>query len=254
MGRAIVRDPAAFLMDEPLSNLDAKLRVQMRTTISRLQQRLGTTTVYVTHDQVEAMTLGDRVAVLRRGEVQQVASPRELYSNPANLFVAGFIGSPAMNLLPGELDGAHLHLPMVDLELPDTVRQRMEEGASGKVIAGLRPESFEDAALVSDPEAPGGTFTAKIDVIEWLGSEMFAHFEVEGAAAAELEELAEDLETVRIGTADEQAQIVARLDTQSDAEEQSEQEMWVDARAVHLFDPDSGRSLVRPERGEATTA
>ena len=155
MGRAIVRDPAAFLMDEPLSNLDAKLRVQMRTTISRLQQRLGTTTVYVTHDQVEAMTLGDRVAVLRRGEVQQVASPRELYSNPANLFVAGFIGSPAMNLLPGELDGSSLHLPMVDVELPDEVLSRMVDGASGKVIAGLRPESFEDAALVSDQSAPG---------------------------------------------------------------------------------------------------
>ncbi len=247
MGRAIVRDPAAFLMDEPLSNLDAKLRVQMRTTISRLQQRLGTTTVYVTHDQVEAMTLGDRVAVLRRGEVQQVDSPRMLYQNPANLFVAGFIGSPAMNLLPGELDGRTLHLPMVDLELPDQVMARMDDSPPTKVIAGLRPESFEDAELVSDTEAPGATFTATVDVIEWLGSEMFAHFEVEGSAAEELADLAEDLETVNIGVGEEQAQLVARVDVMSTAKEQSEQEMWVDARAVHLFDPDTGLSLVRPK-------
>ncbi|WCO65202.1 sn-glycerol-3-phosphate ABC transporter ATP-binding protein UgpC [Iamia majanohamensis] len=246
MGRAIVRDPAAFLMDEPLSNLDAKLRVQMRTTISRLQQRLGTTTVYVTHDQVEAMTLGDRVAVLRRGEVQQVASPRQLYQNPANLFVAGFIGSPAMNLMPAELDGRTLRLPMVDLELPDQVMARLDDGAPSKVIAGLRPEAFEDAALVSDAEAPGATFTATVDVIEWLGSEMFAHFEVEGSGAAELQELAEDLETVNIGVGEEQAQLVARVDVMSSAKEQSEQEMWVDARAVHLFDPDSGRALLQP--------
>ena len=141
MGRAIVRDPRAFLMDEPLSNLDAKLRVQMRTEVSRIQQRLGTTTVYVTHDQTEAMTLGDRVAVMRAGVLQQVGSPMELYNEPRNLFVAGFIGSPAMNFMPGTVEGDTLKLPMVDVRLPDELRGK----ASGEVIAGIRPEDFEDA-------------------------------------------------------------------------------------------------------------
>jgi len=252
MGRAIVREPAAFLMDEPLSNLDAKLRVQMRTTISKLQQRLGTTTIYVTHDQVEALTLGDRVAVMRRGEVQQVDSPRMLYTHPANLFVAGFIGSPAMNLLPGTLDGHQLSLPMVDLDLPAPVTDRLESGAGGEVIAGIRPENFEDAELVGDREAPGATFTAHVDVIEWLGSEMFAHFEVEGSAADSLTDLAADLEKVAIGVSGEgKAEVVARLDVRSEAREQADHELWVDARAIHLFDPDSGRSLLASPDTEA---
>ena len=252
MGRAIVREPAAFLMDEPLSNLDAKLRVQMRTTISKLQQRLGTTTIYVTHDQIEAMTLGDRVAVMRRGEVQQVDSPRVLYTHPANLFVAGFIGSPAMNLLPGTLEGHRLSLPMVDLDLPSDVTDRLESGAGGEVIAGIRPENFEDAALVGDAEAPGGTFTARIDVIEWLGSELFAHFEVEGSAADSLSDLAADLEKVAIGVSGEdKAEVVARLDVRSEARERADQELWIDARAIHLFDPDSGRSLLASPDTEA---
>ena len=255
MGRAIVREPAAFLMDEPLSNLDAKLRVQMRTTISKLQQRLGTTTIYVTHDQVEALTLGDRVAVMRRGEVQQVDSPRVLYSHPANLFVAGFIGSPAMNLLPGTLDGHKLTLPMAELDLPSPVTDRLESGAGGEVIAGIRPENFEDAELVGDKEAPGGHFTAHVDVIEWLGSEMFAHFEVEGAAAHTLSDLAADLEKVAIGVSEEgKVEVVARLDVRSEAREQADQELWVDARAIHLFDPESGRSLLASPDTEAKIA
>ncbi|MBI2708277.1 MAG: sn-glycerol-3-phosphate ABC transporter ATP-binding protein UgpC [Actinobacteria bacterium] len=241
MGRAVVREPSAFLMDEPLSNLDAKLRVQMRTAISRIQQRLGTTTVYVTHDQVEAMTLGDRVAVLRRGEVQQVGTPRELYNTPRNLFVAGFIGSPAMNLLPGELDGRNLRLPMVELELPEDVAERLD-GRPGRVIAGIRPEDFEDATLVED-RSGGATFTTKVDVLEWLGSELYAHFAVE-QGAGELADLAEDLETVELG-GDEGAQVVARLDVRSDAREGRDAELWVNARAIHLFDPDDGRALVR---------
>src|SRR6476661_1798701 len=150
MGRAIVRDPSAFLMDEPLSNLDAKLRVQMRTVISRLQQRLGTTTIYVTHDQTEAMTLGDRVAVLRKGYVQQVGTPKQLYNEPVNLFVAGFIGSPAMNLLPAELNGEELSLPMATFRLPDDVLERMGDRRPERLVAGIRPEDFEDASLVSD--------------------------------------------------------------------------------------------------------
>src|SRR5919198_5302049 len=147
MGRAIVREPKAFLMDEPLSNLDAKLRVQMRSEVSRLQQRLGTTTVYVTHDQVEAMTLGDRVAVMRSGVLQQVGAPRELYNNPKNLFVAGFIGSPSMNFFPGHLDSDRVRTPIGDLPLEDQVRRRLQrhEAASREVVVGIRPEDFEDA-------------------------------------------------------------------------------------------------------------
>ena len=201
MGRAIVREPSAFLMDEPLSNLDAKLRVQMRTAIARIQQRLGTTTVYVTHDQTEAMTLGDRVAVMRKGYVQQVGTPRQLYNEPSNLFVAGFIGSPAMNLLPAELDGDTLSLPMVSFDLPDDVKHRLGNRRPDRLVAGIRPEDFEDAALVSDEERQrGATFEVKIDVIEWMGSELYAYFEVEAPEGKvdELEEMIEDLGTVEI--------------------------------------------------------
>src|SRR5690348_8224162 len=155
MGRAIVRQADAFLFDEPLSNLDAKLRGQMRTEISRMQRRLGTTTVYVTHDQTEAMTLGDRVAVLKRGVLQQVGSPRELYEQPVNIFVAGFIGSPPMNFLPGRVEGDTLHLPIGDVPLPEAHRK----AAEGKdlVIAGIRPEHFEDASVLDSARRERGT-------------------------------------------------------------------------------------------------
>src|SRR3712207_4817449 len=179
MGRAIVRDPKAFLMDEPLSNLDAKLRVQMRTEVSRIQRRLGTTMVYVTHDQTEAMTLGDRVAVMRAGIIQQVDSPATLYEDPVNLFVAGFIGSPSMNFVPGHIEGDTLHLPFGSLPLADKLRSALQ-GGSGKreVIAGVRPEHFEDAAI--EPEGPGRMkFRAKVDVVESMGSELYAYFDVE---------------------------------------------------------------------------
>src|SRR5690242_15080975 len=146
MGRAIVRSPKAFLLDEPLSNLDAKLRVQMRTELARLQSRLSTTTVYVTHDQTEAMTLGDRVAVMRSGELQQVGAPAELYGEPRNLFVAGFIGSPSMNFMPAELSGGRAKLPIGEAE----VNGRAGDRSDGPVVAGLRPENFEDAAIVGD--------------------------------------------------------------------------------------------------------
>src|SRR3712207_4226801 len=144
MGRAIVRNPKAFLMDEPLSNLDAKLRVQMRTEVARIQRRLGTTMVYVTHDQTEAMTLGDRVAVMRAGVIQQVDTPANLYENPGNLFVAGFIGSPSMNFLPGRLQGGSVNTPIGDIPLPDRLRQGVESGGDGtrEVIVGIRPEHF----------------------------------------------------------------------------------------------------------------
>jgi multiple sugar transport system ATP-binding protein len=253
MGRAIVREnTAAFLMDEPLSNLDAKLRVQMRTAIAKLQQRLGTTTVYVTHDQTEALTLGDRVAVMRRGHVQQVGSPRELYNEPANLFVAGFIGSPAMNLLPAQLDGDQLHLPMVDLTVPDTMRERLRGRHSDRLVAGIRPEHFEDAALVSEEASEHGVrFTARIDVIEWMGSELYAYFSVERGDRHELEEYAEDLGTVDFANK-EGAQVVARLDAASTAAEGEELELWLDTDRVHLFDAQTGENLQNPtgETGE----
>ena len=148
MGRAIVRSPSAFLMDEPLSNLDAKLRVQMRTEVSRIQQRLGVTTVYVTHDQTEAMTLGDRVAVMRAGQLQQVDSPKELYNNPRNIFVAGFIGSPSMNFFTAHVEGGKVRLPFGEVDLQEGVQ------AGGEVIAGIRPEDFEDASLDGRPPGP----------------------------------------------------------------------------------------------------
>ena len=178
MGRAIVRDPAAFLMDEPLSNLDAKLRVQMRTEVARLQQQLGTTMIYVTHDQTEAMTLGDRVAVMRSGVIQQVGSPMELYNAPVNLFVAGFIGSPAMNFMPATVEGDTVKLPFGDVRLPPELHDRVREAQGRQLIAGIRPENFEDAELVGDARDRGTTFKAQIEVLESLGSELYAHFTV----------------------------------------------------------------------------
>jgi multiple sugar transport system ATP-binding protein len=246
MGRAIVRDPKAFLMDEPLSNLDAKLRVQMRTEVSRIQQRLGTTTVYVTHDQTEAMTLGDRVAVMRAGELQQVGSPGELYSDPANLFVAGFIGSPAMNFMPAKIEGDSVRLPLGDVPLSSELRERMSSSGGGEIIAGIRPESFEDAKLVGDARDEGVTFRATIEVLESMGSELYAYFPVEseGIESDQLAELAEDAGAGEVpgGGSD---QVVARLDAASEVREGEEAELWVDSRKLHLFDPSSGESLTR---------
>jgi multiple sugar transport system ATP-binding protein len=237
MGRAIVRDPKAFLMDEPLSNLDAKLRVQMRTEVARLQNELGTTTVYVTHDQTEAMTLGDRVAVMRAGVLQQVGSPADLYERPENLFVAGFIGSPAMNFMPATVEGSEVSLPFGKVPLPEG------SSASGQAIAGLRPESFEDASLVGDAKEHGITFNAKIALVESMGSEKYAYFSVdsEGISSQELDELARDAGLEDVPSAGDQ--VVARLDAASEAERDSEIELWVDATKLHLFDQDSGESL-----------
>jgi multiple sugar transport system ATP-binding protein len=239
MGRAIVRDPKAFLMDEPLSNLDAKLRVQMRTEVARLQAELGTTTVYVTHDQTEAMTLGDRVAVMRAGVLQQVGSPTDLYERPVNLFVAGFIGSPAMNFMPGTIEGDKVSLPFGQVPLPEGA-----QGASGQVIVGIRPESFEDASLVGDAEDRGITFTAKVALVESMGSEKYAYFSVESEAveSKELDELARDAGLEDVPGGGEQ-QVVARLDAASGIERDSEAELWVDATKLHLFDQESGDSL-----------
>jgi multiple sugar transport system ATP-binding protein len=248
MGRAIVRSPKAFLMDEPLSNLDAKLRVQMRTSVSKLQKQLATTTVYVTHDQTEAMTLGDRVVVLRGGVVQQVGSPQFLYDNPANLFVAGFIGSPAMNFMPATLEDGQLSTGLGQITLPDRVRRLVEAAkAPREVIAGLRPEHFEDARLLDTSAQATNTFTATVDVLESMGSDKYAYFTLEGetATSAELDELAADAGAADVPASG--AQLVTRLSATSGAAEGAEMEIWFDADKIQLFDPSSGRNLTYAE-------
>jgi multiple sugar transport system ATP-binding protein len=255
MGRAIVREPSVFLMDEPLSNLDAKLRVQMRTEIARIQQQLRTTTIYVTHDQTEAMTLGDRIAVMRAGVLQQVGAPAELYGRPNNLFVAGFIGSPSMNFLPGEIDSDSVRLPIGTVSLPDELRRKLENGPGGGrrgVIAGLRPEHFEDAAVVGD-RSHGNTFKTKIDVLESMGSEYYAYFVVESerVSSSELEEIAQDAGASDLPHSHEGSQVVARLAVESNVRQGREAELWFDARHLHLFDPETGESLLANGSGPA---
>ena len=247
MGRAIVRDPAVFLMDEPLSNLDAKLRVQMRTEVSRIQQRLGTTTIYVTHDQTEALTLGDRVAVMRAGVMQQVGAPMELYNAPVNLFVAGFIGSPAMNFMPATVEGDTVKLPFGDVRLPPELHARVKGAAGRQLIAGIRPENFEDAKLTGEAREKGTTFQAKIEVLEALGSELYAHFSVSSDASiesAELRELAQDAGGGEIPMEGGEGHIVARLDPASEVRQGHESELWVDPTRLQLFDPEDGRNLM----------
>ena len=258
MGRAIVRNPSAFLMDEPLSNLDAKLRVQMRTEIARLQHQLGTTTIYVTHDQTEAMTLGHRIAVMRAGMLQQVGSPSQLYAWPLNLFVAGFIGSPSMNFLPGELEGDTVRLPIGTVKIPDATRRRLQAGPGGGrrgVIAGLRPEHFEDASLVAD-RSRGTRFRAKIDVLEAMGSEYYAYFVVasERVSSSQLDELAADAGGADVPRPDEGSQVVARLSASSRVRQGQDAELWFNAEHLQLFDADSGRSLLVSDGSQSQAA
>src|SRR4051794_12950863 len=258
MGRAIVREPKAFLMDEPLSNLDAKLRVEMRAAVSRLQHRLGTTTVYVTHDQTEAMTLGDRVAVMRAGLLQQVASPRELYDQPRNLFVAGFIGSPAMNFFGGALEGDTIKTPMGAIPLHDELRRRLEKHGAGShnVIVGVRPEDLEDAKYA--PEGHDGwTFEASIELTESMGSEIYAHFDFDQDAAIETEELRElqeDAGTADVPQSGASGHAVARVDAASDVRPGERAKLWLDTSKLHLFDSSDGSSLTRPRDEEHAPA
>jgi multiple sugar transport system ATP-binding protein len=248
MGRAIVRNPQAFLMDEPLSNLDAKLRVQMRTMISRLQQRLKVTTIYVTHDQTEAMTLGDRIMVLRQGMVQQVGSPQELYDYPVNLFVAGFIGSPSMNFMPGQLTDGTLQWPLEDMPLPaETVRRLEQEKVPRDVIVGIRPEDFEDAALVDGAKRErGATITVKPDVLESLGSEVFSYFPVPRPRGAQVDELQRVAAEVGAGDAPgSESTFVARLNPATKAREGIAFNLWLDTHKLHLFDAQTGKALGR---------
>ncbi|RKN22006.1 sn-glycerol-3-phosphate ABC transporter ATP-binding protein UgpC [Micromonospora musae] len=249
MGRAIVRQPKAFLMDEPLSNLDAKLRVQMRTVVSRLQKQLGTTTVYVTHDQTEAMTLGDRVVIMRGGQVQQVGPPQELYDHPRNLFVAGFIGSPSMNFLHAAVEEGKLRTALGDVPIGDRLRRELEAAdAPRELILGVRPEHFEDAELVdAETRQRGLEFEAPVEIVESMGSDKYVYLMVEGerASAAELEELAADA-----GAADLTgggANLVTRLSAESSVTEGENRRVWFNLEKIHLFDPANGRNLTLHE-------
>ncbi len=239
MGRAIVREAKAFLFDEPLSNLDAKLRGQMRTEIARLQKRLGITTVYVTHDQTEAMTLGDRVAVLKRGILQQLATPRELYEQPVNLFVAGFIGSPPMNFLPATVEGNQVTLPFGTFPLPAAKAEKT--AGKGLLMAGIRPEHFEDVSVIEGGSADSSrTFDARIDVREWLGDQQYAYvpYEAEESVQNQLKELAREQDSDSLRT-----QLVVSLDAASTVKEDDVARLFIDTDQMHLFDPSTGENL-----------
>jgi multiple sugar transport system ATP-binding protein len=242
MGRAIVREPRAFLMDEPLSNLDAKLRVEMRAEIARIQRELGVTTIYVTHDQVEAMTLGDRVAIMRDGVLQQVAKPQDLYDRPRNLFVAEFIGSPAMNLVGTDLQRANGEWQAVfgdhSLRLGERVlssRPGLSRFGGKRLILGIRPEDIEDAAFVE-----GEPLRAVVDIREDMGSEVFVHFGIGGKAV-----LGKD---VRAAVGEDAAEVkrstwVARVDRDTKATERDVLDLAVDNQRLHFFDPETGEAI-----------
>jgi multiple sugar transport system ATP-binding protein len=261
MGRAIVREPAAFLMDEPLSNLDAKLRVQTRAEISKLQSDLGVTTVYVTHDQIEAMTMGTRVAVMRKGEIQQVDDPQTLYDRPVNLFVGGFIGSPSMNMLDATIESSNGGLAATignqTISLgPEALENHPAlKGYVGKqVILGIRPEDLEDAALETGAP-PERQLLGRLELKEALGSEIMAHFAIKGAHAEsdEMRELAKDAGaeglSERIGVRDDEAVIVGRFGARSRIKQGDEVLAVVDTRALHFFDPQTGNGIYASTEG-----
>jgi multiple sugar transport system ATP-binding protein len=263
MGRAIVREPKAFLMDEPLSNLDAKLRVQMRSEIARIQDELEVTTMYVTHDQVEAMTMGDRVAVIRKGVLQQADTPQFLYDHPKNLFVAGFIGSPAMNMVEATLtrsDGSMaIEFGDVRLDLPDkAVAERPElKSYDGKrVVAGIRPEDMEDASLVSDAPA-GRRIRSSVRLRESLGADVLVHVPIKAppVLTEDARELADDVGQEALEAAEQQSRagestFLARLNPRTDAGEGGEIELVVDTNRFHFFDPDTGLGIYGENRAE----
>jgi multiple sugar transport system ATP-binding protein len=266
MGRAIVREPAAFLMDEPLSNLDAKLRVQMRAEIAALQRSLGVTTIYVTHDQVEAMTMGDRVAVMRKGELQQVADPQTLYDRPVNLFVGGFIGSPAMNMIEASLERVNgglaakigSHSISLDAETLDA-RPALPDFAGRDVVLGIRPEDLEDASLVGETSADRH-LKGKVNLTEALGSEIMVHFTIQAKPALtdDVIELAEDTGDDRVAlladaSAPEEATLVGRFGARSRVRSGADVDVAVDTRALHFFDPHTGLGIYDrpPTKGPA---
>jgi multiple sugar transport system ATP-binding protein len=256
MGRAIVREPKAFLMDEPLSNLDAKLRVQMRSEIARIQHELGVTTIYVTHDQTEAMTMGDRVAVIRKGMLQQVDTPQFLYDHPHNLFVAGFIGSPAMNMVEAKLsrDGGSATVEFGDIRLgvPEEVFRARPAlaGYDGKnVIIGLRPEDMEDASLVSDAPAER-RIRSGVNLVEALGADVLIHFSVQApeVITEDVRELAHDVGAEALQAVEERAKagestFLARLNPRTEARQGESVELVVDVSRLHFFDPETGLGI-----------
>jgi len=251
MGRAIVREPQAFLMDEPLSNLDAKLRVQMRTEISRIQRDLGTTMIYVTHDQTEAMTMGDRVAVMNRGVLQQVDAPQDMYDRPANLFVAGFIGSPAMNMVDAVVrrseGGGAVEFAGISLRVPEeTFQQRPALAArdGGKVVLGIRPEDIEDPQFIND-RLEGADIRVVVDIREAMGSEVYVHFGVDAPPVItdDTIDLAADAELLPEAEGGAQASFVARLNPRTSAQRGQPITLQVDTRQMHFFDRDSGEAI-----------
>jgi multiple sugar transport system ATP-binding protein len=256
MGRAIVREPQAFLMDEPLSNLDAKLRVQMRSEIAKIQRDLGTTTIYVTHDQVEAMTMGDRVAVMRKGVLQQVEPPQVLYDHPLNLFVAGFIGSPSMNLVEGDLarsdGGMFVDFGGFRLRIDDQAlqaRPAVSKFEGKKVVVGLRPENLEDASLV--PGAPEDRrIQATVELREALGSQVVIHFTLDApiVLTEDTKELAHDvgaeaLEDLTTRAREGKSKFVAQLDPRTQVREGDKIDLLVDTARFHFFDPETGLGI-----------
>jgi multiple sugar transport system ATP-binding protein len=252
MGRAIVRQPQAFLMDEPLSNLDAKLRVQMRAEISRLQSDLGVTTIYVTHDQVEAMTMGDRVAVMRKGELQQVDSPQRLYDRPVNLFVGGFIGSPAMNMVEATLSSSNgsmtAKIGSQEIALDDVSKRPALKRYDGRtVIVGIRPEDLEDASLTEADERH--RLRGEIVLTEALGAELMAHFTIDAkpALTEDVRELAQDaggdLALEQADAEQGQATMVGRFGARSRVSQGKSAEVAVDTHSLHFFDPETGLGI-----------
>jgi multiple sugar transport system ATP-binding protein len=262
MGRAIVREPRAFLMDEPLSNLDAKLRVQMRAEIAKIQRDLKVTSIYVTHDQTEAMTMGDRVAVIRKGQLQQVERPQVLYDRPVNLFVAGFIGSPAMNMVEAELNrtdgGLVVEFGKVRLRVDDSIledRPGLKRYEGKPVVVGIRPEDIEDASLAAD--APDDRrLRATVDLREALGSEVLIHFTVDApmVVTEDTKELAADtgaeaLEALEARGGQPGAEFTAALNPRTEARRGNETELVVDTSRLHFFDPESGLGIYADEGG-----
>ena len=266
MGRAIVRKPQAFMMDEPLSNLDAKLRVQMRSEIARIQDDLKVTTIYVTHDQVEAMTMGDRVAVLRKGELQQVGSPRALFTEPVNLFVAGFIGSPSMNFVASTLtredDGLRVRFGESDLTVPAEVvaaRPGLERFVDRDVIVGIRPQDFDDASLSVDGREARLRIT--VDLVEALGTQTLLHFSLDSPVVVtdDMKELAADVGAEHVakleaGAREGRAEFVAEVDPKSTATTGERVELSIDTTQLHFFDPETSLGIYNNERSDGDGA
>ncbi len=247
MGRAIVRNPQAFLMDEPLSNLDAKLRVQMRAELGQLHTQLQTTTLYVTHDQVEAMTMGDRVAVIRKGELQQIDTPREIYSNPKNIFVAGFIGSPSMNFVYTKIkstkDSIELNFGDNQITYRDEKKEKLKSFENKEIVLGIRPEAFEDGHFANQSDY-SESIKVKVSLLEQLGSDSYIHFykDIKPVQTEAIEEILAD-EGEDITVLGDNTKFIARINPNSTVAEGEEIELKINPSKLHFFDPESGNVI-----------